>query len=228
MAIVSAIDTNHIGCQLILSENGNVLFESAALEGSLVLARHALNQRQSLWTQGLRSFFVDYVVPPTALLVFGAGEDAQPLVEFAYMLGWQVTVADARSHLATQERFPLAEKVVSSQSLNELPLNERSAAVILSHSYEQDSAALQALLPRELAYLGILGPRRRTERLLMEVAPAIGRTVEECFTRLHSPAGLAIGAKNPAGIALAIVAEIHDVIEKYSVKIPNCASPAHV
>jgi xanthine/CO dehydrogenase XdhC/CoxF family maturation factor len=62
----------------------------------------------------------------------------------------------------------------------------------------------------------------------MEVAPAIGLTVEECFTRLHSPAGLAIGAKNPAGIALAIVAEIHDVIEKYSVKIPNRASPAHV
>jgi xanthine/CO dehydrogenase XdhC/CoxF family maturation factor len=228
MAIVSVIDANSCGCQLILSEDGDVLFESAAPEGSLVLARRALNQRRSLWTQGLRSLFVDYVVPPTALLVFGAGDDAQPLVEFAYMLGWQVTVVDGRSHLATKERFPLAEKVVSSQLLNELRLTERSATVILSHSYEQDRAALQALLPRELAYIGILGPRRRTERLLTEVAPEIGRTVEECFTRLHSPAGLTIGAKNPAGIALAIVAEIHGVIEKYSAKTPKCAALTHV
>ncbi len=87
---------------------------------------------------------------------------------------------------------------------------------------------MQALLPRELAYLGILGPRRRAERLLTEVAPKIGRTMDECFRRLHSPVGLAIGAKNPASIALAIVAEIHDAIEKDSVKIPNCASLSHV
>jgi xanthine dehydrogenase accessory factor len=229
MAIVSAIDPSSVGCQLILSENGDVLFESAASEGSLVLARHALSERRSLWTaQGRRSFFADYIVPPTSLFVFGAGDDAQPLVEFASMLGWQVTVVDSRCHLATKERFPLAEKVVSSQLLNELLLTERSAAVILSHRYEQDRAALQALLPRELAYIGILGPRRRTERLLTEVAPEIGRTVEECFTRLHSPAGITIGARNPAGIALAIVAEIHGVIEKYSVKTPKCAALTHV
>lgn len=227
MAIVSVMDKNPVGCQLILSENGDVLFESAAAEDSPVLAWHALNERRSLWTEGLRSFFVDYVVPPTALLVVGAGDDAQPLVEFAYLLGWQVTVADGRSHLVTKERFPLADRVVSSRSLNHLRLTERSAAVILSHSYEQDRAALQALLPRELAYLGILGPRRRTERLLTEVAPEIDRTVEDCFSRLHSPVGLAIGAKNPSSIALAIVAEIHDVVENHSAKIPKCASLSH-
>lgn len=228
MAIVSVIDTNPVGCRLILSENGDVLFESAASEDSLMLARHALNERRSLSTQGLRAFFVDYVVPPTVLLVFGAGDDAQPLVEFAYLLGWQVTVADGRSHLATKERFPLADQVVSSRSLNDLLLTERSAAVILTHSYEQDRAVLQALLPRDLAYIGILGPRRRTERLLTEIAPQIDRTVEDCFSRLHSPVGLTIGAKNQASIALAIVAEIHDVIEKHSAKIPKCASLSHV
>jgi xanthine dehydrogenase accessory factor len=232
MAIVSVIDTkidsNPVGCQLILSEEGDVLFESSAPEGSLVWAQQALTERRSLWTQGLRSFFVDYVVPPTALLVFGAGDDAQPLVEFAHLLGWHVTVVDGRSHLATKQRFPLADQVASSRSLNDLLLTERSAAVILSHSYEQDRAALRALLPRELAYIGILGPRRRTECLLTEIAPEIGRTVEECFTQLHSPVGLAIGAKNPASIALAIVAEIQGVIEKHSVKIAKCASLSHV
>ena len=235
MAIVSVIDTNpseSVGCWLILSENGGVLFEVSDPEGSLALAQHALNERRSLWTHGLRSFFVDYIAPPTSLLVFGAGDDAQPLVEFAYLLGWKVTVVDGRSHLATKQRFPLADQVVSSRSLNGRSLNdlllaERSAAVLLTHSYEQDRAVLQALLPRNLAYIGILGPRRRTERLLTEVAPQIDRTVEDCFSRLHSPVGLTIGAKNSASIALAIVAEIHAVIEKHSVKIPKCASLSH-
>jgi len=228
MAIVSVIDTNPVGCQFILSENGGILFQVSDAKGSLVLARRALNERRSLWTEGVSSLFVDYVVPPTALLVFGAGDDAQPLVEFAYLLGWQVTVADGRSHLATKERFPLADQVVSSRSFHDLRLTERSAAVILTHSYEQDRAVLQALLPRDLAYIGILGPRRRTDRLLTEIAPQIHRTVEDCFSRVHSPVGLAIGAKTPASIALAIVAEIHDVIDKHSVKIPQCSSLSHV
>src|SRR5271170_4098998 len=68
IAIVSVIDTDPVGCLIILSENGDVLFESTAPEGSLVLARHALKERRSPWTQGLSSFFVDYVAPPTALL----------------------------------------------------------------------------------------------------------------------------------------------------------------
>jgi xanthine dehydrogenase accessory factor len=228
MAIVSVIDTNPVGCQFILSENGGVLFQVSDAKGSLVLARRALNERRSLWTQSLRSFFVDYIAPPTALFVFGAGDDAQPLVELAYLLGWPVTVADGRSHLATKERFPLADQVVSSRSLNHLRLTERSAAVILTHSYEQDRAVLQALLPGDLAYIGILGPRHRTERLLTEIAPQIDRTVEDCFSRLHSPVGLAIGAKTPASIALAIIAEIHGVIEKHCVKIPQCASLSRV
>ena len=217
MAIVYVIDAHSsesVGCRLILSENGDVLFEPAASESSLVLARHGLSERRSLWTQGVKSFFVDYVAPPTALVVFGAGDDAQPLVEFAYMLGWQVTVVDGRSDLATKERFPLADEVACVPSFEELALTERRAAVILTHSYEQDRAVLRALLPRDLAYIGILGPRRRTERLLTEIAPQIDRTVEDCFSRLHSPVGLTIGARNPASIALAIIAEIHAVVEK--------------
>jgi xanthine/CO dehydrogenase XdhC/CoxF family maturation factor len=217
MAIVYVIDANSpesVGCTLILSENGDVLFEAAASESSPELAWRALSERRSLWTQGVRSFFVDYVAPPAALLVFGAGDDAQPLVEFAYMLGWQVTVVDGRFHLATRGRFPLANEVVAVGSFEKLVLTERSAAVIMTHSYEQDRAVLRALLLQEFAYLGILGPRHRTEQLLTEIAPELGRTVEDCLSRLHSPVGLNIGARNPASIALAIIAEMHAVIER--------------
>ena len=81
-------------------------------------------------------------------------------------------------------------------------------AVVLTHSFEQDRALLAALLPLPLAYLGILGPRHRTLRLLEEIAPALGWSMERCLARLHSPVGLDLGARDPAAIALSIVAEM--------------------
>jgi xanthine/CO dehydrogenase XdhC/CoxF family maturation factor len=137
-----------------------------------------------------------------------------------------VTVADGRSNLAKAERFPLADEVVVSRSFDDIAPQQRDAAVILTHSYEQDRAALRAMLPRELAYLGILGPKLRTERLLAEVAPVIGLTVEECLSRLHSPVGLDIGAKDPVSIALSIAAEIHAVLERRARKVLH-SSAAH-
>jgi xanthine dehydrogenase accessory factor len=84
-------------------------------------------------------------------------------------------------------------------------------AVLLTHSFEQDRALLLALLPKvpaELAYLGILGPRHRTVRLLDDVAPLLRLTSDQCLARLHAPVGLDLGAREPAAIALAIVAEL--------------------
>lgn len=81
-------------------------------------------------------------------------------------------------------------------------------AVLLTHSFEQDRALLAALLPLPLLYLGLLGPLHRTRRLLEDVAPHLGLTVEACLDRLHAPIGLDLGARDPAAIALAIVAEV--------------------
>jgi xanthine/CO dehydrogenase XdhC/CoxF family maturation factor len=81
-------------------------------------------------------------------------------------------------------------------------------AVILTHSYEQDRALLRALLPADLRYLGILGPRHRTAQLIQDVAPSIGWTVAQCWNGLHSPVGLDLGTRDPASIALAITAEL--------------------
>lgn len=214
---VSVIDANTpelVGTRFMLAENGEVLFESRVPGEAIALAQQALSERRSMWRQGEISIFAEYVAPRPGLYVIGAGDDAQPLVEFADKLGWHTTIIDGRSHLATRERFPLADRVLVLKSIGDLALTDRDAAVILTHSYEQDRAALRALLPRELAYLGILGPRRRTERLLAEVSLDIGLTIEECFARLHAPVGLDIGAKDPTSIALAITAEIYAVIER--------------
>ena len=215
IAIVTSIDANlagGAGVRLIVTDDGDIL--SGEADGTRrQLAQEAIRNRRPLWRDGDGPLFVEYAPPPQALYVLGAGDDAQPLVEFARRLGWVVTVADGRSHLTRTERFPLADTVVVSRNFQELVLRERDAVVILTHSYEQDLAALRAMLPRELGYLGILGPRARTARLISEVAPELGFNPDECLLRLHSPVGLNIGAKDPAAIALSIVAEIHAVLE---------------
>lgn len=219
LAIVSVIDTNlspSVGTRVILNEAGEPLYGADAEPELILLAQQALRARRSLWSEAAGPVFAEYVAPPVRLFVFGAGDDAQPLVQFAYAMGWQITVIDGRSHLATRERFPVASDVLTNSSQGNLSVTEEDTAVILTHSYEQDRAALRLLLPCEPVYLGVLGPRRRTERLLTEIASELGLTVEECFSRLHSPVGFNIGAKTPASIALAVVAEIHAVLARVS------------
>ncbi len=223
MVIVSAVDPEasgaelcgQIGTRFALNEKGEFLFGAAEGAKSVALAKRALREQKSLWDGG---FFAEYVPARVGLLVAGAGDDALPLVEFAGSLGWYTVVVDGRSHLATRERFPMADRVLAAKSLDELTVTERDAAVILTHSYEQDREALRTLLPSAVGYLGLLGPRQRTERLLGEVGPELGMTIEQCRSRLHSPVGLNIGAKDPVSIALAIIAEVYSVMERTSAK----------
>ena len=98
-------------------------------------------------------------------------------------------------------------------------------AVVLTHSFEQDRALLAALLPQSLAYLGILGPRHRTLRLLAEVAPTLGWTVDDCWRRLRAPVGLDLGARDPASIALAIVAEMQATLTGRHVAVTRASHP---
>ena len=161
------------------------------------------------------------ILPPPKLYIFGAGDDAQPLVRFASELGWHVCVADGRAPLLQRARFPEAKELIhleygagntltrGLQLLTDGPLVEAgSRVVVMTHSYEQDAALLRELLPQTLEYLGVLGPAHRTAGLVDEIADEIGLSREECFSRMHSPVGLPIGTGDPAVIALSIVAEI--------------------
>ena len=153
--------------------------------------------------EGQRVFF-EPMLPPLRLVVCGAGHDAIPLVRQAAELGWRVVVADVRRALLNGERFPGAEFSAAdpAQAAAALMPDERTAVVLMSHNYLRDIAYLGALLDSPLAYLGVLGPRGRTEQMLGE----LGR--REVIDRLHAPAGLDIGAEGPEEVALAIVVEI--------------------
>lgn len=195
------------GTELIVDESGREVWSREASEAARELAQKTLRAGASQWD---RDLFAEYMAPPPALFVFGAGDDAQPLVNLAWELDWHVTVADGRSNLARAERFPQAAAVKPLAEALKEP-GARDAAVIMTHSYEQDGEILCALLGRELRYLGILGPRRRTEHLVRAIAPSLALSAEECLARLHSPVGLDLGGHAPGTIALSIAAELQAV-----------------
>ncbi len=149
--------------------------------------------------------FHEPIQPPMRLIVCGAGHDAIPLVQQAADLGWRVTVADVRRALLTHDRFPDAADFCDAdpeRAAEALATDSRTAVMLMSHNYLRDAAYLRSLLDAEWAYLGVMGPRGRTEQMLGEIGQP------EALERLHAPAGLDIGAETPDEVARAIVAEI--------------------
>ena len=159
--------------------------------------------------------FRDTLLPPTALAIFGAGDDARPLVRLALELGWRVTVADPRPAYLTDDRFPGASALVLGPA-DELAARSRlssgSVAVVMTHHYRHDRPLLRHLLPLPLAYLGLLGPRMRSERILADLAAEGLVVTPEMRARLHAPVGLDLGAETPEGVALSIIAEMTAVL----------------
>jgi xanthine dehydrogenase accessory factor len=145
---------------------------------------------------------------PPRLLLLGAGPDALPVVELAGRMHWRVTVVDHRPAYAVPSHFPLAERVLLARSdevAQALDLGHFSAAVVMSHHLPSDLEYLRALSASPLAYVGLLGPPTRREKLLSE----LGSEAQRLRPRLHAPVGLNLGGRTPEAIALAIVAEIH-------------------
>ena len=159
--------------------------------------------------------FRDVILPPTALAIFGAGDDARPLSRFALELGWRVTVADPRPDFLTEARFPGTAALVLGPARELVPrssLPSGSLAVVMTHHYRHDRPLLRDLLPLPLAYLGLLGPRARSERILADLAADGVAVTPAMQARLHAPVGLDLGAEAPEGVALSIIAEMNAVL----------------
>lgn len=163
-------------------------------------------------SKGEVEFFIEVINPPVSLLIFGAGSDALPLAGFAKDLGWRVSVIDHRAAWTTRERFPNVDEIIVSRpsDLNEILFrDENSVAVIMTHNSERDAEILPRLLKSSCKYIGVLGPKKRTEKMLEGINEPID---EEQLKRLYAPVGLDIGADTPEEIALAIIAEIRSAL----------------
>ena len=160
---------------------------------------------------------LEFFAARPGLFVFGAGDDAFPLVRQARELGWYVVLADGRSHLATQVRFPNAHEVHVTPANAPFPLQVKpmDAAAVMTHSLEQDTYFVSELLNQRLCYLGVLGPRRRTAGILEAIVQ--GTPASEgaesldpalSLAHVHAPMGLDLGGDTPSEIALSVIAEI--------------------
>jgi len=154
-----------------------------------------------------REVFIERIVAPQGIVIFGAGPDAAPLAEMSKLLGWHVTVVGTRPATDMPSRFPSADvlQVTSSENpLEGVAIAPDSAVVLMTHNFARDIQILNKL-PLGLPYLGVLGPRRRTDEVLAELS--IDRTSE----RIFAPIGLDLAAETPEQIALSILAEIQAV-----------------
>jgi xanthine dehydrogenase accessory factor len=151
---------------------------------------------------------VQFLAPPPHVLICGAGPDARPVANAARALGWRVSVVDHRPAYVVAADFPGAEvKLCDPGSLRSSVAVERChAAVVMSHHLASDAMYLRALAQAGVpAYIGLLGPEARRNRLRQELGPL----ADALKSRLRGPVGIDIGAVTPEGIALAIVSQIH-------------------
>ena len=186
----------------------------------LAAAREALASEKpsTLVLEGV-SILVEPVLPPIALWIYGAGENARPLATLAIQLGWEVGMLDHRPALAAPGRFPGARHVLSgSQEALAAALTEdaRSAAVVMSHVFDPDKAMLRHMLTRSIPYVGLQGSRQRSAKLLKELEQEGFPLTEAQRHRLHVPMGLNLGAESPEIIALAVLAEIQATLNGHA------------
>jgi xanthine/CO dehydrogenase XdhC/CoxF family maturation factor len=160
---------------------------------------------------GGHEVLLEVIRPPRSLVIFGTGQDAVPLVRLAAALGFHLTVVSNTSGGAPAELFQEANArlTASPTAIREkLRLEPDSAVVIMTHNLGHDRGYLRFALESDCAYVGILGPRARTERLLTELADGGFQPTEARRAALYSPVGLHLGAEQPEEIALSILAEI--------------------
>ena len=162
--------------------------------------------RSDVHAIGGREVFVEVLPPPPHLVVCGAGDDARPLVAYAADVGFRVTVVDHRQALMQPSWFPQTARLILArpEEPTELPPAVRSLAVVKTHSLAHDREWVRRLLAEGLPYVGVLGPRARTETILRE----IGRDDPADAERVFGPVGLDVGADGPRQVAMSIVAEL--------------------
>jgi xanthine dehydrogenase accessory factor len=146
--------------------------------------------------------------PKPRLIIFGAGPDVKPLVSFAAKVGFSVFLCDWRVECCNNENFPEADCVLTGfplEIIGKLSFLPTDFVVIVTHHFQRDQEILMNLPHKKICYVGVLGPRERTKRLLT------GRKTPEW---VHSPVGISIGARGPEEIAISILAELIEIWRK--------------
>jgi xanthine/CO dehydrogenase XdhC/CoxF family maturation factor len=212
-----------LGTCLLWGEDGSVIGNCEEEKLKKVLledAEYVLLQQESFFKtytseSGAVSAFIEYLAPPVSVVIVGAGNDAIPLSEMADILGWEARVVDGRPTHARAERFVSACQVLVARPekvLEQISIDDLTFFVLMTHNYNYDLAMLKALLQTNARYIGVLGPKKKLDRMLDEIRSAGINLSDEQLKRIYGPVGFEIGAETPDEIALSILAEIKAVL----------------
>jgi xanthine dehydrogenase accessory factor len=161
---------------------------------------------------GVITVFVEVLEPSPRLFVCGAGHDAIPVVAFAAQLGWRPIVIDDRDRFLTRERFPGAAGFVTLnrpvEAAEHTGADRRCFVLIMSHNYLRDKDYLRSYLGTDVAYIGSLGPRKRLDSVLSDLAKENVVPTDADLAKIYAPSGLDLGAEGPEEVAWAIMAEV--------------------
>jgi xanthine dehydrogenase accessory factor len=181
---------------------------------------------------GTLEVFIEPVLPPAVLYLFGAGHVAVNLCEVAGKAGFDVIVSDDRSSYATEERFPSAREVHAldfDEATKKFDPSEASYVVIVTRGHRDDMRILRWAVQTRARYVGMIGSKRKVieifKTLQKEGLPA------DLFERVHAPIGLDIGAITPEEIAVAITAELIAIRRRATGNLPHMSwfkAPAKV
>jgi xanthine/CO dehydrogenase XdhC/CoxF family maturation factor len=234
LATVFASDSVPVGARVAV--RGGAVVASTVSDPALadVLAREALvavtdeARIARVVRVGRVEALVETFRPPPHLFVIGTRHDAVPLVALARGMDLPVTIADTWGDEATRARFAGADRLLfgsPSEIARAVDRHARAAVVVMSHDYDKDRDCLAALLATRARYVGVLGPRARTARMLVDSRVTLS---DELCARLHAPVGLDLGAETPAEIALAVLAEVQATFAGTSgLRLREGAGPIH-
>jgi xanthine dehydrogenase accessory factor len=174
------------------------------------------------------SVFFEVIRPATRILLFGAGNDTIPLAKMAEILGFELVLIDGRKNLATPARFPSAKQILHGQAeevVQQLETDLNTVALLMTHNFEYELIVLEKLLTCSIPYIGILGPKRKTEKLLERLEV---KDIQVAPDNIYAPIGIEIGAETSEEIALSILAEIKAVLnQKRPIFLREKEGPIH-
>ena len=230
VALVTVVDGPFVGSTMVVTPAGvvggslgnaqidRVVARDATgeLEAGRTLVRHYGPNGESTPedladTETVR-VFIESFSPPPLMWIFGAVDFTAALARVAKVLGYHVTVCDAREIFATRRRFPMADEVKVTWPTpmfteNGFRLGPRDAVCILTHDPKFDVPAIEGALATSVGYIGVMGSRKTHAKRLERMAE-VGITDPAALARVHSPIGLDLGGRTPEETAISIVGEI--------------------
>jgi xanthine dehydrogenase accessory factor len=171
---------------------------------------------------GTLDIFIEPVLPPASLYIFGAGHVALSLYRAARSAGFDVSVVDDRENYANRERFPEAKEVIAEdfdKTMSRLNPGETSYLVIVTRGHRDDMRVLRWAVQSQARYIGMIGSKRKTISIFRELVKE--GIPEHRFERVHAPVGLDIGAITPEEIAVAITAELIAARRRVERQLPH-------